>query len=137
MDDQKNNPPKAVEAPTPAIPAPNPDNITLKTPNGTVVVMKGYVSGGDMDELKRVLLSNVVYKIDPASGDMIRTTDEIKGTFTLDKSKKALELLIISVNGSTESPAQKVRDLPQADYNIVRDKVDEISGPLAPTPSKS
>lgn len=123
--------------PTEALKPTNPDKVTLTTPNGTVVVLKGFVSGGDMDELKRILLENVVYKLDPATGDLIPTNNEIKGTFTLDKSKKALELLAISINGTTDNVVQRIRDLPQADYDIVRDKVDEISGPLAPAPSKS
>jgi hypothetical protein len=110
---------------------------TLTTPNGTVVEIKGFVSGGDMEDMQRVFLTGMTFKVNPATGEVDQTAQSIPGTVTMDRTKKAIELLVLSVNGSTENVYEAVRALPVADYDAVVAKVNEISAPLAKTPSSS
>lgn len=115
----------------------NPDNVTINTTNGHVVVVKGYVSGGAAEEMQRVFMENVRFDFDPSTGKVDDSKQTIAGTVSLDKTKKALELLVVSVDGSTENCAEAVRDLPKDDYYQVTDKLDEISGPLVKPKSTS
>lgn len=104
-----------------AMPASN-NQIELTTPGGYLATIKGYVSGGDMEDMQRAMLENMKFKLDPATGAMDNTTQEISGTITMDRTKKAIELFVLSVNGSSDNVYQAVRDLPIIDYDFVMEK---------------
>ena len=113
------------------------DKITFTTPGGYQIVIKGFVSGGDMDELERVFLENITFDVDPDTGEVDQTKQSVPATVELDRTKKALELLVLSVDGQTEDVYKAVRDLPTADYDAIVDRVNEISVPLVKRPSRS
>ena len=111
------------------------DKTTLTTPGGTSVVIKSFISGGDMEDLERVLLDNVVFDVDPETGKIQAGAQQIKASFNLDRTKKAIELLVVSVNDNTADVYKAVRALPVADYDYVIEKVQELATPLVKTPS--
>lgn len=113
------------------------DTIEFTTPNGTAVVMKGFISGGDSEDLQRVFMAGITLKVDPETGELQRGSQEVPGTILLDSAKKGIELLVLSVNGSSENVYEAVRALPVPDYDMVVTKVNELTSPLAKTPSSS
>lgn len=113
------------------------DKIEFTTPNGTAVVMKGFISGGDSEDLQRVFMEGMKLKVDPETGELQRGAQEVPGTVLLDSAKKGIELLVLSINGSSENVYEAVRALPIPDYDMVVSKVNELTSPLAKTPSSS
>ena len=84
------------------------ENITFKTAGGVEVVLKAYITGRQAETLT------------DATGE----TPEKKNLAIMHKG---MELVVVSINGSTEDILNKVLDLPFADYTEVAEKVAEIA----------
>ena|ERR1035437_2743438 len=123
---------------TPAAPASLPETVTVNTQHGHVVVLKGYATGGDMDEMQRLIMADRTVQVDRKTGKVIRDGNlEMAATAGADREKKAIELLTISVDGKTENVVQLVRDLPYQDYEEVTERLNDITAPLVKTESPS
>lgn len=117
------------------------DTITFKTPmTGKEVVIKGYLSGGDDEAIQRLIQAGYNYQVEidtsqPEDGPQQPTgsakpsnmTAKIDANARLDSERKAIELLVISVDGKTENVLEAVMALPAGDTAFVKQKINEMT----------
>ena len=89
-------------------------NIT--TPDNHVIVLKTYLTGREVNDIKRVLFGSVAIE---RGEDGKPIVPQYPLVLALDREKKLLEYVVVSIDGSTENPADKVQDLTAADYKFV------------------
>lgn len=96
---------------------------------GAKVVLRGYITGRIKQEIQGVLLSST------------QVTDEGKTTFdgavALAATNKALELIVLSVNGKSEGVLDMILDLPEQDFDFVKGEVDKVQDPLVENKPKN
>jgi hypothetical protein len=105
---------------------------TVTTPNGHTVVLRTYLTGKESSALKAIMFSELkINPSDAASGKV--ALGDMSATFLVSQEAKALEFLVVSVDGDTAAPVEKLGDLPEADYNAVVAEVQKIRVPLVQT----
>ena len=67
---------------------------------------------------------------DAASGKVALA--DMPATFLVSQENKALEYLVVSVDGETNACLEKLGDLPEDDYKAVLDEVNRIRRPFSP-----
>lgn len=98
------------------------------TPSGLKVLVKTWISAGEANIVKQEMLKTM--KIDPSTG---KQTSEITGDFLISQEKTLLGLLVVSVNGETETVVDKLLESRNEDYQFVISEVNKIySGNLTP-----
>lgn len=100
---------------------------TLETPSKKVVEVQAYVTGKDQREYQAVLYSALKLKTDGIQlGEKVAPSiTEIPAGILLELDKKAIELLVVSVDGNKENPFALIEELPAPDYNFI---VGELRG---------
>jgi len=107
---------------------------------GHEIELRDYLTGGQSLALREMQLNAAkmevtVSELEAAAGDQSASEEIMRGkTVTLDNSidikvqKKALEFLVISFDGSTDKPHEKVLDLPVAECMEVLEVIDDLRG---------
>lgn len=80
----------------------------FKTSAGHTLVLNEYITGAENWQIREIY----------------RATAEAKSDKDLDAEKKALELIVVSLDGDTSNVPQRVLDIPLTNY---REVVDEIT----------
>lgn len=105
------------------------DTITITTPaTQKVVILKSFITGGDDEAIQGVIEDSL--SID-ASGDGDGQA-KIRGSVVREMRHKALEIVVLSVDGESEDVVEKLRALPVQDYKFVCAKVDEVTEGVSP-----
>ncbi len=100
------------------------DNITVKTPKGGhTVLIRPFMTGRDRVTVRGVMLSSMKISGGKDEDEKIEFTAETMQQANL----KAMEKLILSVDGDTDEPYEKVLDMHEDDYQAVYDKVSNIA----------
>jgi len=103
---------------------------TVETPGGHTVVLIGEMTGRIYRELKGMWFKDVIIEgVDSENPDNTKISG-MKGTIMQEVENKAIELTVISVDGSTEKVMDKLVDLPLEDYNVVIQKINEMTQDL-------
>jgi len=102
----------------------------ITTPGGRTIVLRSYLTGREENELKSLLYADLKMSATDVQAGKVSVTD-IPASFIVKQEEKAVELLIVSVDGSTENPAQKVLDLPSAEYDFVVQEINAIRIPTS------
>ena len=89
-------------------------NVT--TPGNHVVVLKTYLTGREMNDIKRALFGSVSVE---RGEDGKPVVPQYPLALAIDRERKLLEYSIVSIDGSAENAAAKAEDLPSADYKFV------------------
>jgi hypothetical protein len=110
---------------------PERENKAIATPNGYTVVLRTYLTGKESAALKAIMYADLKINASEASSGKV-SLGELPATFLVTQENKALEYLVVSVDGVTEAPIDKLGDLPEADYNAVLAEVQKIRVPLVP-----
>ncbi|MDQ0672936.1 hypothetical protein QFZ36_000497 [Pseudarthrobacter siccitolerans] len=87
------------------------------------VVLRGYITGRIKQEVQAVMLSSVTEV-------SVEQATKFDGTAALAATNKALELIVLSVDGKSEGVLDAVLDLPEGDYDFIKAEVDKIQNPL-------
>lgn len=95
--------------------------ITLPT-SKLEVEIKSYVTGGEKQELMKFLMRGA--SIDPKSSTI---NGDIKIETVMEANDKAIEMLVVSFNGSKENILQSVKDLRVKDYDYLKTAIDAVS----------
>jgi hypothetical protein len=103
----------------------------FKTPGGHTVVLRTYVTGREAAELKAVMFSAVKMNIDDAREGKVNISD-VPGSFLVEQERRALQFLLVSVDGDSTDPINKLLDLPSAEYEAVVAEVNRIQNPSTP-----
>lgn len=100
------------------------------TTAGNKIVLRTYLSGNESNQLKAIMYADLkIDASDAANGGKAALAD-MPATFILAQEQKALEFLVVSVNGDTTAPLAVLGDLPEADYNEVLAEVQKIRVPF-------
>lgn len=85
---------------------------SITTANGHVVEHYSYLTGKEARQIQEVFASHVEIHADQIGS----RSGTIKGDVILKSQDKALEILVVSVDGKKENPVRILEDLPAADY---------------------
>ena len=103
----------------------------IVTPGNHAVVLRTYLTGKESSALKAIMFSEL--KISPSDASTGKVVlGDMPATFLVSQENKALEYLVVSVDGDASAPVEKLGDLPEADYNAVLAEVQKIRVPLVP-----
>jgi len=102
----------------------------IKTPNGHLVVINTYLTGGESDTLKELIWGSIGLDIEHQ-----KVANTMPGSALLQQERKTLEFMVVSVDGVAADVINLLRDLPQEDYQAVVTAVNEVSK-LNFTPAK-
>ncbi len=103
---------------------------TLETPGGHTIVLVGEMTGRIYRELKGMWFKDVIIEGGgPENPDNTKISG-MKGTIMEEVESKAIELMVLSVDGSDEKVQEKLLDLPYVDYNSVIEKINELTQDL-------
>ena len=100
------------------------------TPGNHTVVLRTYLTGKESAALKAIITEMRINASDAASGKVALA--DMPATFLVSQENKALEYLVVSVDGETNACLEKLGDLPEDDYKAVLDEVNRIRVPLVP-----
>lgn len=100
------------------------ENYTLKTKGGHEVVFKTEMTGRDFRELEGILTKDAM--LEPVGKDDVKVTG-IKGEAMYRWEEKAIEIMVISVDGVKQDILNKVLDLPNDCYLEIRKTVQELT----------
>ncbi|MET3349043.1 UNVERIFIED_ORG: hypothetical protein ABID57_000712 [Arthrobacter sp. UYEF1] len=104
------------------------ESIELTLPDsGKKVVLRGYTTGRISQELESIFLdqSEVI-------NEDGKTKTVMNGAAIKRAHNRAIELLVVSVDGSTENILDAVLDLSTEDHDYVYTKLDEVEGHGSP-----
>ena len=104
------------------------------TSGAHTIVLKSYLTGREANQLKALMYGAVKMSMEDAQSGKTKIS-EVSGAFLAEQEQKALELLVVSFDGSTENPIAKLLDLPSTEYEEVMEQVNKIQNPT--TPQKS
>ena len=89
-------------------------NVT--TPGNHVVVLKTYLTGREVNDIKRALFGSVSIE---RGEDGKPVVPQYPLALAIDREKKLLEYTVASLDGIAENAADKVQDLTSTDYKFV------------------
>lgn len=87
----------------------------ITTTGGHKVVFKSYLSGRESNAAKAVLFAGV--NVEPGEKPKVNLANI--GTH----ERKVLEMLVVSFDGVTEAPLEKLEDLPSDEYDAAVDAI--------------
>lgn len=105
------------------------------TPAGHKVVLRTYLTGRESNDLKSVMFSAIKMNMEDVQSGKVNVGD-VPGTFLVEQERKALDILVISIDGDTASPVDKLLDLPATEYDAVKAQIDKITNPTTPEKSE-
>ena len=98
------------------------NNKEVTTPiSGRKIVLKEFITGRDMRTLREIYLK--VGKIDLAGNNV----SDIDPAMVNEAESKALELVVMSVDGKTEGIIDTILDMPSQDYDFLVQAVNDIT----------
>lgn len=99
---------------------------SVQTPHGHEVVIKTYLTGREAEQVQQVLYADIKMSM----GDLESGKTEIKeipAAAIMAQQRKALELLLVSLDGSSENVMDRFLDLPSEDCDTVKSEVSTIT----------
>lgn len=94
------------------------------TKNGVKVVYKSYSTGREYNEIQDIYVSGM--KFNMLGNDM--RMEGFNPSVDIDADKKRIELLVVSVDNTSDDLVNKILDLPHEDYEEIIEVIGEISG---------
>jgi hypothetical protein len=93
------------------------------------VTLRGYTTARISQEVEKVYLKGAKASGDTGTG---KATIEFDPALDIDASNKAIELMVISIEGQGEKSSLDyiLNDLPEDDFNFIKAEVNRISRPL-------
>jgi hypothetical protein len=105
------------------------ETIEFKTPANNVVVLRSYLSGKESNELKAIMYADLKIDASDAANGKVGLS-EIPAAFMIKQEQKAMEFLLVSVNGISDGAITILENLPEAEYNAVLAEVQKIRVPF-------
>lgn len=92
------------------------------------VVIKAWITGREKRILTRRILSGMKVDMDVGSaGGEVQAKEIDMGAVMEDAENKAIEIIVVSVNGKTEGILDAVLDMRDKDYQFVKKEINKIS----------
>jgi hypothetical protein len=101
------------------------------TPSGHAIVLRTYLTGREAAEIKSIMLASLKMTMSDLESKKV-DMGGLSGSVLVEQERKTLDSLIVSVDGSTENPVEKLLDLPSPDYDAVLKEIETIKNPTTP-----
>jgi len=88
------------------------------------VVLKKFITGRDKRELKNVYFKGVQFEIE---GTIPKSSKMDMRKLTEEAENRAIELIVISVDGKTENKVDVILDMKGKDYDFVIEEINKIT----------
>jgi hypothetical protein len=99
----------------------------FKTSGGVEFEIKTYLTFGESREIQKVYLDGVNVSVNVEGETKV---PELNAGSTMVAQNKALELIVVSINGKTENIFQTIMDLPKQDGDELLVEIDKIQNPI-------
>jgi hypothetical protein len=103
----------------------------ITTPGGHKIVLRTYLTGREAGELKSVMFSALKMNMEDAQSGKVNVSD-VPGSFIVEQERKALEFLLVSIDGDSTSPIDKLLDMPSTEYEFVIKEMNQVQNPTTP-----
>ena len=103
----------------------------ITTPLGHKVVLNAYLNGREANEIKALVFGALKMSVDDAAAGKV-TGNDIPATVIIDRDRKTLQFLLVSVDGATNAPIELLEELPASEYAAVVEAMNEIVNPTTP-----
>lgn len=103
----------------------------ITTPAGHKVVLRTYLTGKESNALKTVMYSALKINASEAGSGKVALSD-IPAAFMIEQERKAIEFLLVSIDGETVDAFNKLENMPESEYAAVAAEVQRIRVPLVP-----
>lgn len=100
---------------------------TIKTPSGKEAKLKTYLTAGESKELSLVFLKGM--KLDYDSETKKPIVKDISGSLMNEAENKAIELLVVSFDGSKENILDRLLELRTDEFDFIMKEINEITKP--------
>lgn len=104
----------------------------ITTPIGNnKVVLKAWLTGRERREIRSVLLDNVNFSAGSKGADQegdLQPDYEIKGSILEEAQNKAMETVVISIDGVAENIVDTLLDMRDTDFEFVSEEINKITG---------
>lgn len=98
----------------------NHENTTIETPiDKHKVVLKLWITGGEARELRNVFLSKIGFGEEKEKYNSAEVANEAEN--------KAIEMIVISIDGEIEGILDKILNMRSKDFNFVMKEINKIS----------
>jgi hypothetical protein len=104
---------------------------TFQTPGGHAVVLNAYLTGREANDIKSVMYGSLKLNMEDVQSGKVNLSD-IPGSFLVEQERKALGILLVSIDGDTNGPVEKLLDLPSTEYEAVVKEINKIQNPTTP-----
>ena len=99
---------------------------TVTTPGGNKATIKTYLTARESNQLREVLYAGIKMSMSDLGSGTAQIKD-IPATVLLEQERKALEVLVVSLNDSAENIADRLLDLPMEEYEALVAEVNKIT----------
>lgn len=100
------------------------ETVSFKTSGGHEIVMNSYITGHESRSIKNIYLSKLEFQ----QSNHGQSFGGVTGSATIEAENKALEVVVVSVNGQSDKIVDRIMDLPSVDADEIVEKVNEITG---------
>jgi len=104
----------------------NRETKSFKTPHGHEVVLKAYLTGREAEQVQKVLYADIKMSMSDLESGKTEIKD-IPASAILAQQRKALELLLVSIDGVSENVIEKYLDLHSEDCAAITAEVSSIT----------
>jgi hypothetical protein len=101
------------------------------TPGGHKVILNAYLNGREAQELKAIMFSALKVSVGDVQAGKVGIGDLPSG-FLVEQEKKALAFLVVSIDGDSTSPVEKLLELPSSEYDAIVREINTIQNPTTP-----
>jgi hypothetical protein len=109
----------------------NRETKEFTTPGGRKVVLHAYLTGREAADIKSTMLSSLRMSMTDLENKKV-DMGGISGAVLVEQEKKTLGYLLVSVDGDSSTPVDRLLDLPSTEYDAVLTEVEKIKNPTKP-----
>ena len=106
----------------------NRETTKLTTTSGKEVVVKTYLTARESNEIKRQMYDALKIDVSEAAIPGAKVIKDIPASFMLDRERKMLEQVVVSIDGSTDGVLDRLLDLPAPEYEELLGRIGTLIG---------
>src|SRR4051812_41276033 len=102
--------------------------IEITTPGGFRVELKSYMTGREQSQIQDVFLKRMeIRSVQQTGANASAEVSGLQGSAATEAEGLTIKIMVVSLDGSAEDISNRVLDLPLADYNAIKEKIEEIT----------
>jgi len=95
----------------------------IRTPNKHKVEIKSYITGREKRELRDVFLNEMDMNVQGGEPEI----KEIKGSIIKKAENKAIEIVVVAVDGNKNKILDRILDMRSEDYDFVIGEINKVT----------